>query len=89
MNFARYLKHLFYRTPLGDCVCSTEKYFTNKIVKSVLKNEKKNKKTKKMETAGKKNNNTFLNDGTDFTVPSEVFSEFHIVLASVKQFSEV
>ena len=27
MNFARYLRHLFYRTPPGDCFCSTEKIF--------------------------------------------------------------
>ena len=88
MNFARYLRHLFYRTPIGDCVCSTEKCFTNKIVKSVLKNEKK-----KMETAGKKSNNTLLNNGPEgplfcSMVSSEVFSEFDIVLGSVKQFSE-
>ena len=48
MNFARCLRQFFYRTPPGDCLCSTEKYFTNKIVKSPLK--------KKMETAGKKSN---------------------------------
>ena len=52
MNFARYLRHLFYRTPPGDCFCSTEKYFTNKIVKNPLIKEKK------METACKKKNNT-------------------------------
>ena len=53
MNFARCLRQFFYRTPPGDCLCSTEKYFTNKIVKSPLK-----KKKKKMETAGKKSNDT-------------------------------
>ena len=47
-----------------------------------------------METAGKKNNNTLLNDGPEgplfsSMVSSEVFSEFDIVLGSVKQFSEV
>ena len=40
MNFVRYLIHLFYRAPPGDCFCSTEKYFTNDIVKSPLKREK-------------------------------------------------
>ena len=33
--------HLFYRTIPEDCFCSTEKYFTNEIVKKPLKNEKK------------------------------------------------
>ena len=33
VNFARYLRHLFYRTPLGDCFCCTAKYFTNKNIK--------------------------------------------------------
>ena len=42
INFTRYLRHIFYRTPPGDCVCPTEKYFTNKIVKILLKKEKKN-----------------------------------------------
>ena len=37
---ARYLRHLFYRTPPGDSFCSTEKYFTNKIVKNPLRKEK-------------------------------------------------
>ena len=50
MNFAKYLKHLFYKTPPGDCFCSTEKYFTNKIVKIPLR--------KKIETACKKSNDT-------------------------------
>ena len=27
VNFARYLTHLFYRTPPGDYVCSTEKIY--------------------------------------------------------------
>ena len=42
MNSKRYLRHLFHRTPPGDSFCSTEKYFTNTIVKSPLKKEKKN-----------------------------------------------
>ena len=46
MNFARYLKHLFYRPTLGDSFCSTEKYFTP------------SEKRRKMETAGKKSNST-------------------------------
>ena len=41
------LRHSFYRTPPSDCFCSTEKHFTNKIVKNPLKKEKK------METACK------------------------------------
>ena len=41
MNSKRYLRHLFHRTPPGDSFCSTEKYFTNTIVKSPLKKEKK------------------------------------------------
>ena len=53
VNFARYLRCLFYRTYPGNCICSTEIYFTNKIVKSILKIEKKT-----TETACKKNNGT-------------------------------
>ena len=41
MNSKRYLRHLFHRTPPSDSFCSTEKYFTNTIVKSPLKKEKK------------------------------------------------
>ena len=52
INFERYLKAPFYRTLPGDCFCSTEKHFTNKIGKSPLKKEKQ------LETPGKKNNNT-------------------------------
>ena len=37
MNFMRYLRGLFYRTPPGNCVCNTEKSSINKIVKSRLK----------------------------------------------------
>ena len=39
-EFARYLKHLFYRTPLGDCVCSTEKYLQVlcSVKKGILEN---------------------------------------------------
>ena len=40
MNFARYLRHLIYRNPPSN-FCSTEKYFTNKIVNSPPKKEKK------------------------------------------------
>ena len=46
MNFATYLKHLFYRPTLGDSFCSTEKYFTP------------SEKRRKMETADKKSNST-------------------------------
>ena len=41
MNFVRYSKDLFYRTPSGDCFCSAEKYFTDKIVKTLWKKKKK------------------------------------------------
>ena len=37
MNFARYLKHTFYRIPLGDCFCSTENYFTIETKKNFVK----------------------------------------------------
>ena len=41
MNFARYLRHLFDRTPPCHCFCSTETCFTNKIAKNPLSKEKK------------------------------------------------
>ena len=47
MNFAKYLRHLFYRAPPSNSFCSTEKYLTNKIVKKSLR------KGKKMEIACK------------------------------------
>ena len=37
---------VFYRTPPGDCFCSLEKYFTNKIEKKP--SEKRNKKLKQL-----------------------------------------
>ena len=46
------LKTVFFLTPPGNYFCSTEKYFTNKIVKNPLR------KMKKMETSCKKNNDT-------------------------------
>ena len=50
INFARCLRHLFYRTLPGNCFCSTEKSFTNKIVKNPYRKEKK------MEATCKKKN---------------------------------
>ena len=42
MDFCEILKtRFFYRTLPHDCFCSTEKYFTNKIVKNPLRKEKK------------------------------------------------
>ena len=41
MTFVRYVRHLFYRTPSGNCFCFTEKYFTNKIIKNIWEKEKK------------------------------------------------
>ena len=78
VNFARYLRYLFYRTPSGDCFCSTEKYFTNKIVKSPLKKEKQ------METAGKnttahaeKNlSTTYITSSYPFTIQKCLYSSF-------------
>ena len=46
MSFTRYFRHLLYRSPPVDCFCSKKKYFANKIVNSLLKEEKH---------AGKKN----------------------------------
>ena len=41
-GFCEILKtRFFYRTLPHDCFCSTEKYFTNKIVKNPLRKEKK------------------------------------------------
>ena len=40
MNFARCLRHLFYRTSPSNCLCSTEKYFPNNIVKNPLRKGK-------------------------------------------------
>ena len=51
MNFERYMRYLFYRTPPGDYFY-TKIYFTTKIVKSPLEKETKT------ETACKKNNET-------------------------------
>ena len=43
MNFARYIRHLFYRAPLGNCFFSPDKHFTIKIGKDPLRKEKKSK----------------------------------------------
>ena len=50
MSFARYVRHLFNRIPLGDCFSSKGKYITNKLGKNVSKGKKKR------ETTGKKSN---------------------------------
>ena len=39
-DFCDVRKTLFYRAPPRNCFCSTEKYFTDKIVKSPLREEK-------------------------------------------------
>ena len=63
MNFARYLRHF-----QATASVPTEKYFTNKIVKSPLQ--------KKLETAGKKNND----------IRREKTSSLHIFLLFKKFF---
>ena len=61
MIFARYLRHLFYRKPPGDCFCSTEKYFTNKIVMNPLRKETKRKQlVRKTTTHAEQNLNQYL-----------------------------
>ena len=37
MNFARYLRQRFYKTPSGGSFCFTGKYFTNKLEKTLWK----------------------------------------------------
>ena len=52
-KFPRYLRHLFYVTPPGDCSCSTKKCFTGKTLWGKRKMEtpcKKNKDTCKTKT---------------------------------------
>ena len=44
MSFAKYLRSQLYGTPTGEYFCSTDKYFTNKIVENPLKKEKQNAK---------------------------------------------
>ena len=53
MNFARYLRHLFDRTPPCDCFCSTEKCFTNKIAKNPWVKKKNGNTCKKNNVTGK------------------------------------
>ena len=52
VNFARYLRQPFYRTPPATSSVLRKKYFTNKIAKKPLRKEKN------IETACKKNNHT-------------------------------
>ena len=82
-NFPRDLRYktLFYTTPLGNCFCSTKKYFTTKIVivKSPLVEEKK------LETACKKKQLLTLDLHIKislllFSLPSQVFRNSVIVL---------
>ena len=66
-GFCEILKtRFFYRTLPHDCFCSTEKYFTNKIVKNPLR------KKKKMETACKKTHNTHC----PFTIQKLLYFSF-------------
>ena len=60
MNFARCLRQFFYRTLPGDCLCSTEKYFTNKIVKSPLKKKKWKQLVRKATICAEKNWTQYL-----------------------------
>ena len=60
MNFARYLRHPFYRTPPGDYFCSTEKIFINKIVKKPLRKGKKWQLVRKTTTQAKQKLNHYL-----------------------------
>ena len=66
VKFARYLRHLFYRTPTGDYFCSTEKIFCfiNTIVKNPLrKGEKRKQLLRKTTTQAKEKLNHYLNPG--------------------------
>ena len=61
MNFARYLRQRFYRTPPGDCFCFNEKYFTKKVEKNHLRKEKKWKQVvRKTTTHGEQKLNHYL-----------------------------
>ena len=61
MNFASYLRQLFYGTPPGDRFCSTKKYFTNKIVEKSLRKEKNWKElVRKTKTHAKQKLNHYL-----------------------------
>ena len=70
MNFAKYVRHLFYGTPLGDSFCSTKKYFTNKIIKKSLRKEKNgNSLQKKQRYTQNKNLTTiYIKSSHPFTI---------------------
>ena len=93
VNFARYLRCLFYRTFPSNCICSTEIYFTNKIVKSILKIEKKNQQKqlvrKTTAHAGKKLNTTYIKYSYTFTIQKffiPLFIATHNALKARMQF---
>ena len=47
-ELCKILRHFFYRTFPGDCFCSTENYFRNKIEKNPLGTENRKKKWKEL-----------------------------------------
>ena len=73
------LRDIFYRTPPSYCFCSTEKYFSNKVVKSPLKIKKSWKLlVRKTTTHAKKTNlsTTFIKSSYPFNFQKFPYSFF-------------
>ena len=80
MNFGKYLRQLFYRTPPGNCFCPTEKYFTNKIVKNPLRKEKKWKQLVRKTTTRAKLNHYLHQVFISYSTISLIFSQLPMIL---------
>ena len=61
-EFCKIFKTPFYRTPPGDCFCSTEKYFISKMIKNPLTKKKRKWKqlVRKTTTHAKQKLNHYL-----------------------------
>ena len=78
MNFVRHSKHLFYRTPSGDCFCSAKKYFTDKIVKTLWKKKKNvnNLSEKQRHTQNQNLITIYIKSSYPFTIQKCLYFSF-------------
>ena len=83
MNFARYLRHTFYRTPPGDCFCSTEKIFYQQNSKEPSEKRVKNENSLQEKQPHRQNKNLitlYIKSSYPFTIQRCLYFSFSYFL---------
>ena len=79
VNFARYLRHLFYRTPPGDYFPSTEKIFYQENSKEPSKKREKNRNNLLEKQSHRQNKNLitiYIKSSYPFTIQKCLYFSF-------------